>query len=71
MQSHRRSIVKAASYRVFATGTVFAIALMFTGSLAPAAKIGLTAAVAKTTLYYLWERVWNRIAWGRAATESN
>lgn len=71
MQTHRRSIVKAASYRVFATTTVFAIAYLFTGSLAPAAKIGLTAAIAKTTLYYLWERVWNRISWGRAAAESN
>ncbi len=64
MQSHRRSIVKAASYRVVATTTVFVIAFLFTGDLTPAAKIGLSAAVAKTSLYYLWERVWNRISWG-------
>ena len=65
MQSHTRSIVKAASYRVFATSTVFVIAFLFTGDLTPAAKIGLSAAIAKTTLYYLWERLWNRIDWGR------
>lgn len=70
MQSHRRSIVKAASYRVLATSMVFVIAFLFTGDLTPAAKIGLSAAVGKTTLYYLWERVWDRISWGRTPTQS-
>ena len=63
-QTHRRSIVKAASYRLFATSLVFLIALLFTGKLGASAKIGLSAAVAKTVLYYLWERVWTNISWG-------
>ena len=72
MQTHRRAIAKAVSYRLFATTTVFVIAFLYTGDLSPAAKIGLTAALAKTTLYYLWERVWNRISWGRkTATEAD
>ncbi|UWG48170.1 Uncharacterized membrane protein, DUF2061 family [Halanaeroarchaeum sp. HSR-CO] len=62
--SHRRSIVKAASYRLFATSLVFLVAYVYTGSAGPAAKIGVTAAVGKTLLYYLWERVWSRISWG-------
>lgn len=66
MELHRRSIVKAGSYRLFATALVFLIALLYTGDLAPSAKIGLTAAVAKTTLYYFWERLWTRIDWGLA-----
>lgn len=48
MAKHRRSVTKAISYRLFASS----------------AKIGLTAAVAKTALYYLWERVWSHIDWG-------
>jgi uncharacterized membrane protein len=68
METHRRSIVKAASYRLVATSLVFAIALLYTGELGSSAKIGVSAAVAKTTLYYLWERLWSNVTWGRTAT---
>lgn len=64
MHQHRRSLVKATSYRLVATSLVFVIAFAVTGSVAPAAKIGLVAAVGKTGLYYAWERLWNRISWG-------
>ena len=57
-------MVKAASYRVIATSTVFGLAFLFTGEIASSAKIGLTAAVAKTALYYTWERIWSNISWG-------
>ena len=62
--SHRRSLVKAGTYRLFAMTLVFLVALGYTGSAGPAAKIGVTAAVGKTALYYFWERVWSRISWG-------
>lgn len=64
METHRRSIVKAASYRLFATSLVFAVAFVYTGQIGSSAKIGLTAAVGKTVLYYLWERLWSNIQWG-------
>lgn len=64
MQTRRRSVVKAASYRLFATSMVFLLALLYTGELGSSVKIGLSAAIAKTLLYYLWERVWNRVEWG-------
>ena len=64
VEKHRRTMLKAASYRVFATLTVFAVSFIYTGSFASAASIGLTAAVAKTFLYYIWERLWNNISWG-------
>lgn len=66
METHRRSLAKAATYRLFATSLVFLIAFLYTGSFGNAAKIGVSAAVAKTALYYLWERLWSRIAWGLA-----
>lgn len=64
VEKHRRTILKAASYRVFATLTVFAVSFLYTSSFKSAASIGLTAAAAKTMLYYLWERLWNNISWG-------
>lgn len=67
VDTRRRSVVKAASYRVFATTLVFAIAFLYTGEFGSAAKIGVSAAVGKTILYYAWERLWSNIAWGRQA----
>jgi len=64
VETHRRSLVKAATYRLFATTIVFAVAFVHTGNLAPSAKIGLSAAVAKTLLYYVWERLWSTVDWG-------
>ena len=69
VEKHRRTFVKAASYRVFATMTVFLVSYLYTGNLASAASIGLTAAVAKTMLYYMWERLWSNISWGLEAVE--
>ena len=65
MEQRRRSIAKATSYRVFATSLVIGIAFLTTGQLGAAAKIGVAAAVAKTSLYYVWERLWANITWGR------
>lgn len=65
VQTRRRSIVKAASYRLFATSIVIAVAFLTTGNLGASTTIGVLAAVAKTVLYYGWERLWERISWGR------
>ncbi|MES9971346.1 MAG: DUF2061 domain-containing protein [Candidatus Thiodiazotropha sp.] len=61
-----RSLAKAISWRV--TGSIDTILLswFFTGNLTTAAAIGLTEVVTKMVLYYLHERVWNRIGLGRA-----
>ncbi len=64
MHKHRRSLVKALSYRMFATVTVFGVALLYTGKIGSSVKIGGTAAIAKTALYYAWERAWSNINWG-------
>ena len=69
VEKHRRTMVKAASYRVFATITVFLVSFLYTGSFDSAASIGLTAAVAKTMLYYFWERLWSNISWGLETVE--
>lgn len=60
-----RSIAKAISWRV--TGTIDTIILswLFTGSIGTALSIGFTEVATKMLLYYVHERVWNRIALGR------
>ena len=65
----RRSLLKAISWR--ATGTVDTIVVSFlvTGRLKLAFSIGFVELFTKIGLYYLHERVWNRIGFGRAKPE--
>lgn len=60
-----RSLVKAISWRV--TGTIDTIVLswLFTGNIGTALSIGLTEVMTKMFLYYVHERVWNRVSLGR------
>ena len=41
-----------------------AVALAVTGDVNAALNIGLVANAVKTAAYYLYERAWDRIAWG-------
>ena len=60
-----RSFVKAVSWR--ATGTVDTIVVSFvvTGRVKTAISIGFIELFTKICLYYLHERLWNRIPFGR------
>jgi uncharacterized membrane protein len=66
VESQKRSIAKAVSYRFFGSMITAGIALMLTGKLDVAVGIGLLDAVAKITAFFLHERVWARIRWGVA-----
>lgn len=68
VEERKRTILKAATYRIFATMTVFLVSFLYTGNFASAASIGITAAIAKTLLYYTWERLWTNISWGLRTT---
>ncbi|MFQ3274950.1 MAG: putative membrane protein [Candidatus Nanohaloarchaea archaeon] len=69
VEKRKRTVLKAASYRIFATMTVFIVSFLYTGNFASAASIGITAAIAKTLLYYTWERLWTNISWGLKTTK--
>ena len=64
-EKHYRSIVKAISWR--ATGTVDTVVISFliTGHLRWALSIGFVELFTKVALYYMHERIWNRISFGR------
>ena len=70
-EKHYRSVVKAISWRV--TGTVDTIVLSFlvTGKVELALKIGFFELFTKVVLYYVHERVWNRLDFGRVKTKDD
>jgi adenylylsulfate kinase len=64
-ETHVRSLVKAISWRVIGTTETFLISLLITGRLSTASGIAGVQAVASTALYWIHERYWNNIRWGR------
>lgn len=61
-----RSILKAISWRVVATATTMAIIYYVSGSLDWALVGGGLDIVLKLLLYYLHERLWTNIQWGKS-----
>lgn len=64
-ESHKRSILKSCLYRVFGTTVTILIALIFTGSFPASVSIGVVELISKIMLYYFYERVWQRVEWGK------
>jgi len=67
MESRRRSIAKALSWRALAVMITALVAYLFTDNAAFAMKIGIVDSVLKLMIYYLHERAWVRASFGRAA----
>ena len=65
MESHRRSIAKALSWRLIAALITALIAYLFTKEATLAVGIGLADSGIKLLVYYSHERLWNRIGFGR------
>lgn len=70
-EKHSRSVVKAISWR--ATGTLDTILVSFivTGKISLALSIGFVELFTKIGLYYVHERVWNRISFGRVKPDKD
>jgi sulfate adenylyltransferase large subunit len=65
-ESHVRSISKAISWRATGSLDTFLIAALITGNLKLAGGVALSEVLTKTALYYLHERAWALIPWGRS-----
>ncbi len=61
----KRSIAKGISWRILATIDTFFISLFFLNKIIIALPIALTEIFSKMFLYYIHERIWNSIQWGR------
>ena len=64
-ETHQRSIVKSLIFRAVVISSDTTVIYLLTHKVTE--TIGLTIAtnLASMTLYYLYERIWNSISWGR------
>lgn len=60
-----RSIAKTISWRVTGSGATFAISYAILGDVTVSGTIALIQLTFNTVLYFIHERVWNWIKWGR------
>ena len=60
-----RSLVKAISFRIVVVTSDFLIITTVTGSSSAATGIAVFTNLFSTLLYFLHERIWNNISWGR------
>jgi len=61
----RRSIAKAVTWRILGTLDTFIISSFFTKSIKHASSIALIELLTKPVLYFLHERFWNNVIWGK------
>ena len=65
VESHKRSIAKAVSWRIFASLVTVIVVYIFTRELILSAGVGLVDAMIKILGYYIHERLWGTIRFGR------
>jgi adenylylsulfate kinase len=65
METKVRSIAKAVSYRVLGSTSTAAIVFLFSHKLSLSVGVGLIDSVVKIAMYFVHERVWNYIDFGR------
>ena len=64
-ESKVRSVVKALSWRIIATLTTAVLVFVFTRRVDIAVAIGAVEVIAKIVLYFVHERVWDKLTFGR------
>lgn len=60
-----RSLVKTISWRFTGSFATFTISYLILGDFTIASSIAIVQIVANTILYFIHERIWNKIQWGR------
>jgi uncharacterized membrane protein len=65
LESHYRSIVKAITWRTGGTVVTFAVAWILTGNISLSAGIGILDTIIKIGAYYIHERLWIRVKFGK------
>lgn len=60
-----RSICKTISWRLTGSVSTFLITFLILGNLSIAGSIAIIQIIVNTILYYVHERIWNRVTFGR------
>jgi uncharacterized membrane protein len=66
MESHKRTIVRMISYRITAWLLTIFWTFLFTGNIATSAGFATLLHLLLSVDYYIHERIWLRIKWGRS-----
>ena len=61
----RRAFAKTLTWRLIATSTTILVAFIFTGSILISLEIGSLEVILKTIFYYLREKGWERMNFGK------
>lgn len=65
IETTARSIAKTISWRVTGSTATFAISYAILGDFAVSGTIAMIQLTFNTLLYFVHERIWNWITWGR------
>jgi uncharacterized membrane protein len=65
MESNARSLAKAVSYRVLGSMGTMLVVFCFSGNMTLSVGVGALDMLLKIGLYFLHERLWNYIPYGR------
>ncbi len=65
IRSRKRSLAKAFTYRIICTTETFLIGWLITGSLTAGGLIAAILFCIKIVTYFVHERLWERIKWGK------
>jgi uncharacterized membrane protein len=60
-----RSLAKTITWRITGTGATFAISYAIVGDISISSSIAAIQLTFNTVLYFIHERVWGKIKWGR------
>jgi uncharacterized membrane protein len=63
--SNGRSLAKTLTWRITGSASTFTIAYLITGSFGVSSVIAFVQMGVNTVLYWLHERAWARVSWGR------
>ena len=63
--AHKRSVLKAVGYKSVSIVLLAALAWIFTRDLMHMTAITVTYEVIAIVGYYVYERIWEKIKWGR------
>ncbi len=64
-EKHKRSIAKAITFRIMVMFSDFVIITTITHSYNIAIGIIIFSNIGSTIFYYIHERIWDKISWGR------
>lgn len=64
-ETKKRSTAKTITWRIAAVAGTIVLLFALTGRITLALGFGMVDGVFKTILYYIHERAWDKVVWGR------